>query len=1159
MSQSSGSRETPKETTPAPQQAERPILAKGTLVSYRDMRGTVSRIDHEGESYEIHLGGDRYKNVLFESPDIRALEEAEAKVPAAAAVPGDMEAQIQATANEIRVLKAKLNGEGIIGKQLKEHPEMVKLVERFTALRAPVQAPAPAPEAAKADKPAPVVSAIEKSRQDAIEKLAEKLAAEVVDIDTAVQAEGIFKAAVKDVVVIGKKAKDSSNESKKVESVTVDKEKPVVVIDKKSKGSASQPKNVESVTVDKDKPVVVIDKKSKAPAIEGKEIKSATLDKDKAVVVIDKASKVSPNKLKEDRDGSVVVLASDSKDSAKEPKDFVTLWKEFESDTVACDTPDKDKTIPIAVEKDAKTQDAATAVCEEPKESESDILNKDAATAVCEAPKESESDVLDKDKSAPAGAENDATTHDSAAGICKEPRESESDTLEKEQPAPEVPKIDEKNQDTAAASHQKPEESEGLTQDKTEETATEDKAEETPTEVRPTSLSNLSQPDGEAPTNADSDGQKKEAMEASEPPEQMLPSPEEPSADYQLQSEAESSEGQLSDVGDGAASKETQLETDFKLASDDEQIDETAAPEKVTQATIATPTVESIHLSEKVTAPEQPEHISDALHQKADSPSKNSSKTSDLQNKDGDDAKRDDRNPPLSTSQSIEHSEAAETSRKSKSPFDVGNPLPPPASAAAAAAAWGSSRAPAQCVFSTPSTPSAPSRSVPPPRPLRAMPSAWEGPALNQPDNVPGLPPATTAGSASAASRGIGDRSARKPVADVPVSKTGKRSSSTSSSSQAGHRKKLRSRSRDAKSGGGRGAKRSRRHEKKSSKDRKKRKEKSQRRDDPRSREVYVSGSKAKKHKDEKSSKPSHVDRPRVADVDRPRVAEAPRAYDQGDGSNRNRASARPRSQVAEVPKTYDQSDGSSRNRASARPRSKSRDKNATKAKVETKPRPGVADSASSAVKPIPPPTHLAQSTPQKRKKELLRRTLEQKTKEVQALRNQLLKKQRQNEDSPVGNTSSPFAVPAVSAAAVMTLPAKPKQNRPPLQAPRLKSDLPPPPPVQQKPAAPAPSSDGSASPEVPSTPRVASEAVRVVTLDTERQPVQRRRPDTKVWDLRQKASARDGHAKDVVAQMHEKRRQLQGLMEKKKRLRLSSSANTAAGHTEVAAVIDLS
>merc|ERR1712137_1208016 len=73
------------------------------------------------------------------------------------------------------------------------------------------------------------------------------------------------------------------------------------------------------------------------------------------------------------------------------------------------------------------------------------------------------------------------------------------------------------------------------------------------------------------PPAADKDGQKEEVVETSEQPEQMLPSPEEPSADYQLQSEAESSEGQLSGVGDGMASKETELETDIRLASEDEQ------------------------------------------------------------------------------------------------------------------------------------------------------------------------------------------------------------------------------------------------------------------------------------------------------------------------------------------------------------------------------------------------------------------------------------------------------------------------------------------------------------------------------------------------------------------------------------------------------------
>jgi hypothetical protein len=54
--------------------AKKAILAKGTVVSYRTQEGSISSIDYESESYEISLGGARYKNVPFESPDLRALE-----------------------------------------------------------------------------------------------------------------------------------------------------------------------------------------------------------------------------------------------------------------------------------------------------------------------------------------------------------------------------------------------------------------------------------------------------------------------------------------------------------------------------------------------------------------------------------------------------------------------------------------------------------------------------------------------------------------------------------------------------------------------------------------------------------------------------------------------------------------------------------------------------------------------------------------------------------------------------------------------------------------------------------------------------------------------------------------------------------------------------
>jgi hypothetical protein len=52
------------------------LLAQGTAVSYRGQYGTISRVDHGTESYEVHMGGEWYKSVLFESSELRAVTQA---------------------------------------------------------------------------------------------------------------------------------------------------------------------------------------------------------------------------------------------------------------------------------------------------------------------------------------------------------------------------------------------------------------------------------------------------------------------------------------------------------------------------------------------------------------------------------------------------------------------------------------------------------------------------------------------------------------------------------------------------------------------------------------------------------------------------------------------------------------------------------------------------------------------------------------------------------------------------------------------------------------------------------------------------------------------------------------------------------------------------
>jgi hypothetical protein len=68
--------ETRLEEEQAAHEVVKPILAKGTAVVLRGESGTISRIDYEGESYEINMGGERFVNVMFESSSLRAIEEA---------------------------------------------------------------------------------------------------------------------------------------------------------------------------------------------------------------------------------------------------------------------------------------------------------------------------------------------------------------------------------------------------------------------------------------------------------------------------------------------------------------------------------------------------------------------------------------------------------------------------------------------------------------------------------------------------------------------------------------------------------------------------------------------------------------------------------------------------------------------------------------------------------------------------------------------------------------------------------------------------------------------------------------------------------------------------------------------------------------------------
>lgn len=87
---------------------------------------------------------------LNDHPDIvalvgklNALREAPASAPQAKAAPapkaaggGDVEAQVKAVGDEIRVLKEKLKGQGLTGKKLNEHPELKEMVAKLSELKA---------------------------------------------------------------------------------------------------------------------------------------------------------------------------------------------------------------------------------------------------------------------------------------------------------------------------------------------------------------------------------------------------------------------------------------------------------------------------------------------------------------------------------------------------------------------------------------------------------------------------------------------------------------------------------------------------------------------------------------------------------------------------------------------------------------------------------------------------------------------------------------------------------------------------------------------------------------------------------------------------------------------------------------------------------------
>lgn len=117
------------------------------------------------------------------APEKKVEKTAAPAAPAAAAGPPD-EAAIKAVGDEIRTLKEKLKGEGITGKKLNDHPDVVGLVGKLAELKKGGTAPAAEKKADPAPKAAAASGATGEARikevGDEIRVLKEKLKSEGV-------------------------------------------------------------------------------------------------------------------------------------------------------------------------------------------------------------------------------------------------------------------------------------------------------------------------------------------------------------------------------------------------------------------------------------------------------------------------------------------------------------------------------------------------------------------------------------------------------------------------------------------------------------------------------------------------------------------------------------------------------------------------------------------------------------------------------------------------------------------------------------------------------------------------------------------------------------------------------------------------------------------
>jgi len=139
----------PAPATPAPQAAANGAVGGGDVEAEikavgDEIRVLKEKLKGEGLSGKKINDHAEVKRLVAKLQDLKAQAPAGGAAPAAPAAPspaaapagGDLEAQIKAVGDEIRVLKEKLKGEGLSGKKINDHAEVKRLVAQLQDLKA---------------------------------------------------------------------------------------------------------------------------------------------------------------------------------------------------------------------------------------------------------------------------------------------------------------------------------------------------------------------------------------------------------------------------------------------------------------------------------------------------------------------------------------------------------------------------------------------------------------------------------------------------------------------------------------------------------------------------------------------------------------------------------------------------------------------------------------------------------------------------------------------------------------------------------------------------------------------------------------------------------------------------------------------------------------